>query len=180
MSDNTVTPPILLSELNEPSSTVSTEDTETSEAVPQEVGYIPRTWEDGLSSYTPLTAASLNNIELGIQNLITQVNALQDSVSQAPWQTLLANACYYFKSGGIVVVQLYNLTLTRGARRSVGTLPEGFRPTGAATWDGRAAVGVVYGGGASFAYAYVSPSGEVWCQYAEIDGDYTGQVVFPA
>lgn len=62
----------------------------------------------------------------------------------------------------------------------MGTLPEGYRPTGAATWDGRAAVGVVFGGDANLAYAYVSPSGEVWCQYAAADGDYTGQVAFPA
>lgn len=111
---------------------------------------------------------------------VPSVDSLRDSVSHARWQTLLANACHYFKSGGVVVVQIYNLTLTRGARRSVGTLPDGYRPTGAATWDGRAAVGVVFGGDTNLAYAYVSPSGEVWCQYAAADGDYTGQVVFPA
>lgn len=106
--------------------------------------------------------------------------AVRDSVSRAPWRTLLTNACHYFRSGGVVVVQLYNLTLTKGARRSVGTLPDGYRPTGAATWDGRSAVGIVFGGGASLAYAYVSPEGEVWCDYATADGDYTGQVAFPA
>lgn len=105
---------------------------------------------------------------------------LRDSVSQNRWQTLLTNAAHYARSGGLVVVQLYNLTLQKSVRRSVGTLPEGFRPTGAATWDGRSAVGLVYGGGSNIAYAYVSPEGEVWCDYATADGDYTGQLVFPA
>ena len=108
------------------------------------------------------------------------ITDLRDSVSQARWQTLLTNACHYARSGGMVVVQLYNLTLSKSARRTVGTLPEGFRPTGAATWDGRSAVGLVYGGGSNLAYAYVSPEGEVWCDYASADGDYTGQLVFPA
>ena len=101
-------------------------------------------------------------------------------MSQNRWQTLLTNAAHYARSGGLVVVQIYNLTLQKGVRRSVGTLPVGFRPTGAATWDGRSAVGLVYGGGSNFAYAYVSPGGEVWCDYAIADGDYTGQLVFPA
>ena len=105
---------------------------------------------------------------------------LRDSVSRNRWQTLLTNACHYARSGGMVVLQIYNLTLQKSVRRSVGTLPEGFRPTGAATWDGRSAVGIVYGGGSNLAYAYVSPSGEVWCDYAPADGDYTGQLVFPA
>lgn len=111
---------------------------------------------------------------------VPSVDSLRDSVSQNRWQTLLTNAAYYARSGGLVVVQLYNLTLSKSVRRTVGTLPEGFRPTGAATWDGRSAVGLAYGGGSNIAYAYVSPEGEVWCQYATADGDYTGQLVFPA
>lgn len=132
----------------------------------------------------PLYRVSLNGITPGEPEPIFEVTPsladLRDSVSQNRWQTLLTNAAHYARSGGLVVVQIYNLTLQKGVRRSVGTLPVGFRPTGAATWDGRSAVGPVYGGGSNFAYAYVSPGGEVWCDYAVADGDYTGQLVFPA
>lgn len=132
----------------------------------------------------PLYRVPLDGISVGdpepLFDVLMPMADLWDSVSQNRWQTLLTNAAHYARSGGLVVVQIYNLTLQKGVRRSVGTLPVGFRPTGAATWDGRSAVGLVYGGGSNFAYAYVSPGGGVWCDYATADGDYTGQLVFPA
>ena len=132
----------------------------------------------------PLWRVPLDGISVGdpvpVYETVPSAASLRDSVSRNLWKTLLANAAHYARSGGLVVVQIYNLTLQKSVRRSVGTLPEGFRPTGAATWDGRSAVGLVFGGGSNLAYAYVSPSGEVWCDYAPADGDYTGQVVFPA
>lgn len=140
--------------------------------------------EGSTEAYMPLWRIPLDGINVGkpesMFNVMLSMAELRDSVSQNRWQTLLTNAAHYARSGGLVVVQLYNLTLQKSVRRSVGTLPEGFRPTGAATWDGRSAVGLVYGGGSYIAYAYVSPEGEVWCDYATADGDYTGQLVFPS
>ena len=147
--------------------------------------------EGSTEAYMPLWRIPLDGINVGepeamfdvllsMSELQGEIAEVRDSVSQNRWQTLLTNAAYYVRSGGLVVVQLYNLTLSKSARRTVGTLPEGFRPTGAATWDGRSAVGFVYGGGSNIAYAYVSPAGEVWCNYAPADGVYTGQLVFPA
>lgn len=53
------------------------------------ISYTPTTWADGADGGTPITAARLNNIEQGINNATTQVNAntkdiktLGDSVSQ--------------------------------------------------------------------------------------------------
>lgn len=53
------------------------------------ISYTPTTWADGADGGTPITAARLNNIEQGINNATTQVNAntkdiktLGDSVSR--------------------------------------------------------------------------------------------------
>lgn len=56
--------------------------------------YTPTTWADGADGGTAITAARLNNIEQGINNATTQVNAnrksiktLEDSVSRVSFGT---------------------------------------------------------------------------------------------
>lgn len=47
-----------------------------------DVSFARKTWKDGSSGGTPITAAELNRLEKGVGDLTTAVNALRDSVSQ--------------------------------------------------------------------------------------------------
>lgn len=47
-----------------------------------DVSFARKTWKDGSSGGTPITAAELNRLEKGVTDLTTAVNVLRDSVSQ--------------------------------------------------------------------------------------------------
>ena len=46
-----------------------------------DVSFARKTWKDGSSGGTPITAAELNRLEKGVGDLTNAVNALRDSVS---------------------------------------------------------------------------------------------------
>lgn len=46
-----------------------------------DVSFARKTWKDGSSGGTPITAAELNRLEKGVTDLTTAVNVLRDSVS---------------------------------------------------------------------------------------------------
>lgn len=47
-----------------------------------DVSFARKTWKDGSSGGTPITAAELNRLEKGVTDLTNAVNGLRDSVSQ--------------------------------------------------------------------------------------------------
>lgn len=47
-----------------------------------DVSFARKTWKDGPSGGTPITAAELNRLEKGVVDLTTAVNVLRDSVSR--------------------------------------------------------------------------------------------------
>lgn len=47
-----------------------------------DVSFARKTWKDGSSGGTPITAAELNRLEKGVGDLTNAVNGLRDSVSQ--------------------------------------------------------------------------------------------------
>lgn len=47
-----------------------------------DVSFARKTWKDGSSGGTPITAAELNRLEKGVTDLTTAVNVLRDSVSR--------------------------------------------------------------------------------------------------
>lgn len=74
------------------------------------ISYTPTTWADGADGGTPITAARLNNIEQGINNATTQVNAntkdiktLGDSVSRVSFGTEVTSI-YIQSYGGNPVI----------------------------------------------------------------------------
>lgn len=56
-----------------------------------DVSFARKTWKDGSSGGTPITAAELNRLEKGVTDLTTAVNVLRDSVSRyrTLWGTTL-------------------------------------------------------------------------------------------
>ena len=48
-----------------------------------DVSFARKTWKDGSSGGTPITAAELNRLEKGVGDLTNAVNGLRDSVSRA-------------------------------------------------------------------------------------------------
>ena len=77
--------------------------------------------------------------------------------------------CVTERVGEIAILNAANITLTGGVRRTLGTLPEGFRPR-------LTAYGAIEYGGAS-GYIEVVPNGTVYATAAS-GGDYSGQVVY--
>lgn len=51
-----------------------------------DVSFARKTWKDGSSGGTPITAAELNRLEKGVTDLTTAVNVLRDSVSRVKFQ----------------------------------------------------------------------------------------------
>ncbi len=96
------------------------------------------------------------------------------------WHPLLANAAYYTKAAGSVTVQIYNATAYEDRERSLGTLPQGYRPSDVVHANGsadRGAIGLLVNSNGS-TYVRVDPGGEVII-YRGVSGAMTGQVTFP-
>ena len=75
----------------------------------------------------------LDGITLGtavkLFDVFESAKGFRDSVSQPAKWTSIGGGCYAAYKAGLVVVQVYNTTLTQGKTRRLGTLPEGMRPS---------------------------------------------------
>ena len=58
-----------------------------------DVSFARKTWKDGSSGGTPITAAELNRLEKGVGDLTNAVNGLRDSVSQLPAKGFQSKEC---------------------------------------------------------------------------------------
>ena len=83
--------------------------------------------------------------------------------------TAEVTGCVVDRVGEIVILTAANITLNGGVRRTLGTLPDGFRPRSTA-------YGAIEYGGSS-GYVEVTPAGAVYATAAS-GGDYSGQVVY--
>ena len=125
----------------------------------------------------PLWRVPLDGITVGtpepLYESLVSLKALGDSVSQesAAQSGSLGNGGRWEARAGWVTVGIENTTLTVGTVRTIGTMPEGKRPS--ATAFGMA-------GYSSYAgILRVSANGVVQA-YADKGGDYTGQVSYMA
>lgn len=101
------------------------------------VTYAKQKWED---AKTAITAARLNNMEQGINDCATQINALGDSVSLEWWATSITFRLDTVKTFAVVEVGIPSLLLKgqfmvwfSGANPTYTVLPDGI----AITNDGR-------------------------------------------
>lgn len=59
-----------------------------------------------------------------------EIATINSSLAQSAWtETSSGSGCYYCKFNGIVFVKIHNISVTGRSSLSLGTLPEGFRPT---------------------------------------------------
>lgn len=104
----------------------------------------------------------------------------RDSISHSRG-TLLSGGCCYDRAGGLVVVHLLNCsTGAGGAKRTIGTLPEGFRPSKAieGSSDLGAIAKVFANQQSSFVRVYTDGR-VVLDKFGSESMDWTGQVLFP-
>lgn len=101
------------------------------------VTYAKQKWED---AKTAITAARLNNMEDGISNCATQINALGDSVSLEWWATSITFRLDSVKTFAVVEVGIPGMLEKgpfmiwfSGAKPTFTVLPDGI----AVTNDGR-------------------------------------------
>lgn len=111
---------------------------------------------DGLTPGTPVK----------LIETVPSIDSLRDSVSRA---TVEITGCVADRAGALLVLNVTNVTLSAGAMRRLGTLPEGFRPS-------RLVIGVIDYRGSS-GYVQVSPGGEV-AAFSVAQGDFSGQVSY--
>lgn len=106
-----------------------------------DVNFTPKTWKDGSSGGTPITAAELNRMEKGIEDCATACNDLGDSISPTRVElspnTNLANYSAYtdlsYMVAGLVFLQgaivLSTDTDFTSNELRLFTLPEAARPS---------------------------------------------------
>ena len=65
-----------------------------------------------------------------LAELDAEAYAINSSLAQSAWtETSSGSGCYYCKFNGIVFVKVHNISVTGRSSLSLGTLPDGFRPT---------------------------------------------------
>lgn len=94
---------------------------------------------------------------------------------------LLSGGCCYDRVGGLVVVHLLNCsTGTGGAQRTIGTLPEGFRPSKAIEGSSNiGAIAKVFDNQQSNFVRVYTDGRVVLDKFGSESMDWTGQVIFP-
>lgn len=93
------------------------------------------------------------------------------------WVTMLSSdGAWYCKRASMVIVQANNVTLSSDVKRTLGTLPSGYRPL---MPSGRTSLIATTTYSQYTGILEVTSGGEVAMQ-APMSGDYTGQLVFPA
>lgn len=128
------------------------------------------------------TAAIAKGDAIGDSNSIATTVAgelakkVDSSELTGEWIVLLPDGAWYCKRASMVIVQANNVTLSSDAKRTLGTLPSGYRPL---MPSGRTSLIATTTYSQYTGILEVTSGGEVTMQ-APMSGDYTGQLVFPA
>ena len=116
-----------------------------------------------------------------LDEIDTSINSLNSRIDGTGWETLLEDGASYAKTGGTVIVQIYNCTAYNDQERIVGTLPEECRPTMPIEGtDNVGAVGVAVGNGYN-CLIKVRLDGRVSLtdSSSSVGNSVWGQVIFP-
>lgn len=120
-------------------------------------------------AWAALWRLPLDGVSLGTPvRLLPQLPTLADLMR--PTVTTPANGCTAMRAGGVVTVQVLNMTCSTGYR-TVATLPAGMRPD--RDWYGTVVSNQDVG------FLTVSPAGLVRLYSDGVAGDYTGQLTYP-
>ena len=92
-----------------------------------DVNFTPKTWKDGSSGGTPITASELNRMEQGIEDCATACNDLGDSISPKLVGKVGDFASFY--KGGSIGLLTIERTLS-GVKEPWGTVIESSLPGG--------------------------------------------------
>ena len=109
------------------------------------------------------------------------ISSLNSRIDGTGWETLLEGGASYAKTGGTVIVQIYNFTAYNDQERIVGTLPEECRPTMPIEGtDNVGAVGAAVGNGYN-CLIKVRLDGRVSLtdSSSSVGNSVWGQVIFP-
>ena len=117
---------------------------------------------------------------IALFDVMVPYNEFRDSISHSRG-TLLSGGCCYDRVGGLVVVHLLNCsTGTGGAQRTIGTLPQGYRPTKAIEGSSNiGAINKVFANQQSNFVRVYTDGRVVLDKFGSGSMDWTGQVVFP-
>lgn len=139
------------------------------------MSYTKNVWRDLETGGTPITAEKLNHIEEGIEDL----DQFRDSISHSRG-VLLSGGCCYDRVGGLVIIHLFNCsTGTGGAQRTIGTLPEGYRPSKAIEGSSNlGAINKVFANQQSNFVRVYTDGRIVLDKFGSESMDFTGQVMF--
>lgn len=73
-----------------------------------DVSFARKTWKDGSSGGTPITAAELNRLEKGVGDLTNAVNGLRDSVCQLDSDSSTTECTVKLSSGKEIIITAKN------------------------------------------------------------------------